>query len=411
MMRFPALPLLLCCAVLFGPTANAQRTFGTLVIVESEPIPKAASPLSAETAAEWRLVELVHAPLFTESPTGALEPHLASGLKVLDGGRKLVVSLSENARWAVGKDVSAVDVVYTYTLARAGKWNKAWVDLLRPVTGVDRAANGFDIVFELRAPVKDPKRLLVVPIVPSGLHGPLNDPDRQRPLPLSSLGAGPFAPKGPTAPNTFVASAHAIKKPRISEVRILTTGSRRAALEIVRLQGDAVTFDVAPEDLPSLPSELGGRTLEMPVRELLAIAWTKKGGAITEGGVRAALEQGLDRAELFAPGEGAGRPWVPGGAGGSATGRTGRAGRAAGGRLEPPTAASRLPQAAGQCASGGAHGPSAGRCGRPRRHAAGRHPTPADGADRHPARGGSQAALRVPQPGALRPVRGRSGPL
>ena len=300
-----------CIAALFGlslfllsPTAQGQRSFGTLTIVESEPIPAGPSPLSASKASDWRFVEVVYAPLFMKNNAGQYAPYLAESLAVEADGKRLVVTLKDGAKWSNGRPISAVDVVYTYELARIGKWNQAWIDLLRPLSKVEMAANGFDIVFELSTPAPVPAALLRVPLVRAGLHGPLDLPERQRPVPMGVIGAGPYQLSTPDNYQQLTINPNAIRKPRINEVRFVSIGDRRLAAEYVRLNGDAVTFDVAPPDLALLRAEFQRRQLRQTGQELIGLIYHPTASSLSDPSVRKAIHHLIRREELFAPTEG-----------------------------------------------------------------------------------------------------------
>jgi hypothetical protein len=203
--------------------------------------------------------------------------------------------------------VSPLDVIYTYRLAMAGKWNKAWVDLLRPLTGVRRSDDGFDLVFEFERPLQNAQRLLTVPLIPRGLHGPLDEPERQRPRPLEVMGAGPYLPAGLGKLYQLNVYKDAVRKPKISEIRFMTAGSRSLALEYVRLMPNAVTFDADPIDAPMLNLEFGVRMLKVPGQRLLVLAYNAKDSLLGNKRFRAAVVAGIDRGEFLIPGE-PGRP-------------------------------------------------------------------------------------------------------
>ena len=204
----------------------------------------------------------------------------------------------------MGRPIRALDVVYTYQLARVGKWNKAWLDLLRHVTDVRVAPDGFDVVFELSAPVPDPKALLTVPLVPTGLHGPLETEDRQRPLPRGVRGAGPYKPAAEGESTRLIVNDNCLRKPRIAEVRILTAGSPALALDYVRLMGDAITFEVPPESATLVGQEFSGAALRLPGRQLLAIAYRPTDSPLGDPVVRKALRYLVHRPELMSAAEG-----------------------------------------------------------------------------------------------------------
>jgi ABC-type transport system substrate-binding protein len=277
------------------------------MIVEAGPVPSAPSPLSAESPAEWRFVEMVYAPLFSKNGNGGFAPYLAESATSLNEGKSLQVAIREDAVWQNGKSVTPLDVVYTYTLAKEGKWNNAWRDQLRAIESVRRSDDGFEVVFDFKHAVKNPERLLTVPLLPNGLHGPGDEPDRQRPLPLAAIGAGPYMPAGPNEMTHLVLHKDAVRKPRISEIRIMTAGNRALALDIVRLMPNAVTFDADPTDAALLNQEFGVRMLRMPQERLLALVFSAKGSLLANKRFRQAVIAGMDRSELFVPGE-PGRP-------------------------------------------------------------------------------------------------------
>lgn len=283
-------------------TAQAQRTFGTLVLVESEPVPSGPSPLSAERAAEWRFVELVYAPLYAPRNGGdaGFTPYLAKKVTPSADKRSFTVSLNDNAKWSVGRDVSPLDVVYTYELARRGKWNNAWTGLLRSLKKVRRSDDGFDVVFELSEPAPNPESLLVVPILPNGLHGPLDNPDRQRPLPLGIIGAGPYKLAKEGDPSRLIVNERALRKPRISEIKVVSAGSVRLALEYVRLIGDAVTFQVGPNAESVVAAEFGRRRTAGAPARIWTIGVAHKDTMMRDPVLRKAVRQAIDRRELFA---------------------------------------------------------------------------------------------------------------
>ncbi|HIN86092.1 MAG TPA: hypothetical protein EYN06_06390, partial [Myxococcales bacterium] len=172
---------------------------------------------------------------------------------------------------------------------------------------VRQSDDGFDVIFEFDAPVKDPQKLLTVPLLPSGLHGPLNDPDHQRPLPHGVLGAGPYVPAGANKLNVLTVFKDAVRKPKISEIRIMTAGSRGMAMELVRLMANAVTFDSNPVDATLLNQEFGIHMLKMPGQRLLVLAYNPSDSLLGKKRFREAVLAGIDRNEFFIPGE-PGRP-------------------------------------------------------------------------------------------------------
>ena len=289
----------LVIALLVASGADAQRTFGTLTVVESMPIPAGPSPLSAANAADWRFVEMVYAPLFSADANGGFMPYLGAKATTNADGTELTVSLHDDAKWSNGRSIQAADVVYTYTLAKAGKWNKAWTDTLRPVKEVRVADNGFDVVFTLRRKLPKPEKVLTVPLIPTGLHG---DKSQYRPLPLGVIGAGSYKLAEDRVNSRLVINEHTLRKPKISEIRIQSVGSRELAVDVVRLMGDTVTFDVAPADAAIVGAEFGSRVIRTNQKRLIALAFHPKECLLGDATLRKAVPHLGYRPALFGAG-------------------------------------------------------------------------------------------------------------
>lgn len=288
----------LVTAVLLTVPAMARQPFGTLTVVQAEPIPGGPSPLSALTESDWRFVELVYAPLYSKSKN-SFTPWLARGVSQDKSGRRLTVMLADNAQWSTGRDVTAKDVVYTYELARAGKWNRAYAVTLEPISEVRIADNGIDIEFELKHQVETPEALLTVPLLPNGLHGPLNDPSRQRPLPLGVLGAGPFKLKTAQDTATLVFNSNCIRRPHISEVRFVSSGEPGLSIDMVRLNGDTVTFDTTPDSETIASREFAGGHLQLTVPKVVMVAVGSAKSGWTNPTLAQAVRKVVHRKELF----------------------------------------------------------------------------------------------------------------
>ena len=289
----------LSLVLLFAQPGLCARTFGTLVLVEVEE-PAGPSPLSAESDAEWRFVELVYAPLYTATAVGGFEPAIASTYGASADGKTLTVTLNDEAVFSTGRPVRARDVVYTYELARAGKWNHAWVDRLRMIDAVEES--GEQVVIRLKSRLGQPESVLSVPLIPHGLHGKGAD---LRPLPLGVIGAGPFKLATETDNSRLVANETSVLAPRIAEVRILSVGTPELALQTVRLMGESVSFVAARLPRTSRELEFSDRTLVDPRLDVLALAFDPQSSLLADPLVRRAVDRVLSRSELFAPDESA----------------------------------------------------------------------------------------------------------
>jgi len=292
----------LIAALLFTVSTAARKPFGTLTVVQSEPVAGGPSPLSALTESDWRFVELVYAPLYSKTSKGYL-PWLGSTVTKDASGRILTVSIADSAQWSTGRDVSPKDIVYTYQLAREGKWNRAYVVQLDAIRDVRIAKNNLDVEFELKHSIEVPESLLTVPLIPNGLHGPLDDPSRQRPLPLGVLGAGPYKLKAKQNTADLVFNETCMRRPHISEVRFITSGDPAISVDMVRLNGDTVTFDHSPIDNSIASREFAAGFLQLPLRRVVMIAVGSSKSGWTDPIIARVVRMIINRQELFTPTE------------------------------------------------------------------------------------------------------------
>ena len=291
--------VILSLVLLFAQSGLCARTFGTMVLIEVEE-PAGPSPLSAETDAEWRFVELVYAPLYTATATGGFEPAIANTYGTSADGKTLTVTLKDGVAFSTGRPVRARDVVYTYDLARAGKWNRAWVDKLRTIDAVE--VSGEQVIIRLKSRPDKPELLLAVPLIPHGLHGKGED---LRPLPLGVIGAGPFKLATETDNSRLVANETSVLTPRIAEVRILSVGSPELALQTVRLMSESVSFVAARLPRTARELEFSDRTIQDSRLDVLALAFDPESSLLADPLVRRAVDRIVSRSELFAPHESA----------------------------------------------------------------------------------------------------------
>ncbi len=167
----------------------AEKTEKTLrVVLEMEPahLHPLLDPLEGVSR---KVTFWLYDSLLRPSDDGfALKPKLASGWKVLEGGKRVVFALRRDAFWHDGKRVTAVDVVHTVQAVLSGEYAtqdvRGYLDVLQGC----RVVNTFEVscVFK-KAYGLALESVGMLPVLPA--HVPFSDPSLFR---FPRVGSGPF---------------------------------------------------------------------------------------------------------------------------------------------------------------------------------------------------------------------------
>ncbi len=150
------------------------------------------NPLFAVTNVDVAVSRLVFSGLFSVTPSGTLQPDLATELQVDEKGLKYTVKLRDNVRWHDGDLLTADDIVFTYNTIKhpnvgsplSGSWQ-----------GVDvQKIDDFTVVFELPNPLSSFKYSLTNGIIPEHILGIVDPSDLRTSIfnTVSPVGTGPF---------------------------------------------------------------------------------------------------------------------------------------------------------------------------------------------------------------------------
>lgn len=151
-----------------------------------------ANPLFAVSPADSSVARLVFSGLFTLSPTGELEPNLASDISVDDDGLVHTVTLRDDVRWHDGEVFTAEDVVKTYELIQ----NPEVRSPLEPSWDAVKVAalDEYTVTFTLPNVLSSFKFSLVNGIVPAHIMNTIDPADLRSSTfnTVTPIGTGPF---------------------------------------------------------------------------------------------------------------------------------------------------------------------------------------------------------------------------
>jgi MarR-like DNA-binding transcriptional regulator SgrR of sgrS sRNA len=162
-----------------GSHAESRPKYGGAVEATLLGAPASLDPISARSHAEVTAVSLVFDTLYRIGATGLVQPHVATGLPVLDEKQTTVrITIRRGIRMHDGSELTAQDVAASLDRARQ---QARWV--LAPVLGV--RSDGDAVELSLRAPVPELTTLLALPQAAITKGG---KPAGERPV-----GSGPYS--------------------------------------------------------------------------------------------------------------------------------------------------------------------------------------------------------------------------
>lgn len=223
---------------------------------------------------------------------GRLAPGLASAWRVEDGGKTVVLTLRDGAKWHDGTEVTAADVAL-HCKRWLGLPEHGWLRSARHVERV-RAIGARELRFELAQPAALLADLCV--INPAAVQGPGSfgrDGEFVRPI-----GSGAFAVVGPTAGNAALRYRQVGGEKFVDLVRI--EGDALDAL--MRGEVDAVVgsdlIEIAPARAAALQKDPRVQVVAGPGSAVWHLALRHDRGPLAELVLRQAIAAAVDREEL-----------------------------------------------------------------------------------------------------------------
>jgi peptide/nickel transport system substrate-binding protein len=300
--------------------------------------PASFDPVLARTHGDITVVGLVFDTLYRVGADGAIEPHLALDLPVLDpAGTTARITLRKGVRWQDRGELAAADVAASLERARIqDRWLLAAVSAVR--------ADGNVVELTLRAAVTDLPALLALPQTAITRSG---KPPGERPV-----GTGPFAV------DAFDAGKH-----RLALRAFDDHFAGRPYTDLVLRwydtpDGEARRFETGDAQISArgvaafagAQPAFRAETIEGPASVLEFVGFGASHAALADRAFRRALDLALVRAGLATLGAGervvAARTPVPAEAGGPQLASSAQAGDLDGARAQLADAAQRVPELA-----------------------------------------------------------------
>jgi len=276
------------CAVTLAHAETRPRYGGT-VEAALFGAPVELDPVAAQAHAELTVVGLVFDTLYTIGPDGAVAPHLAIGLPVIDPARGTAhIAIRRGVVFHDATPLLASDVAASLERVRAPC---GWV--LAPVTAIRASGDGIDLA--LRVATADLATLLALPETAITKHG-------QPPAPRRPIGSGPFAVESfDLAGKKLVLRAfddHFAGRPYLDRLELGwfdTPDGEARRFEIGASQLSARGVGAFAGARPKYPAA----AVESPAALLLFVGFGRRHPAITsDRRFRSALDLAIDRGAL-----------------------------------------------------------------------------------------------------------------
>jgi peptide/nickel transport system substrate-binding protein len=149
----------------------------------------ALNPFTAFSTQAYDVFQLVYDKLMEYDAQLNLQPSLATGVDVTEGGKVFTYTLRSGVKWQDGKDFTADDVVFTYLLVRDNNYGTygAYFKELAEATKV--GDNQVRLVYS-QPQTLDPA--IIIPIVPKHLWEGVSKDDLPKYANEKPIGTGPF---------------------------------------------------------------------------------------------------------------------------------------------------------------------------------------------------------------------------
>lgn len=149
----------------------------------------ALNPFTAFSTQAYDVFQLVYDKLMEYDAQLNLQPSLATGVDVTEGGRVFTYTLRSGVKWQDGKDFTADDVVFTYLLVRDNNYGTYGAYFKELTEATKTGDNKVRLVYS-QPQTLDPA--VIIPIVPKHLWESVSKDDLPKYANEKPIGTGPF---------------------------------------------------------------------------------------------------------------------------------------------------------------------------------------------------------------------------
>jgi peptide/nickel transport system substrate-binding protein len=307
---------LLLVAILIGATGlqilwsqglymlDAQDTGGTYAEGAVGPL-ETLNPLYATTAAERSASRLVFAGLLSYDTRGQLRGDLARSWRVIDGGKKYVVSLRDGLTWHDGAPFTSSDVVFTIDMIKNDETRSPLSSSWQSINV--KALNSRTVQFSLPSAYAPFPHALTVGILPEHILRDVAPASlRENDFGMKPVGTGPFvfrsiqtltAEQGRKVIHLKAFDHYVHGAPKLERFQLHTYETtdrlRRAlAMNEVSAASGLTVGDMAAIDKNRF------RLIDAPINNGTYALFKTNGGILRDAGVRRAIRLGTNTTEL-----------------------------------------------------------------------------------------------------------------
>jgi len=264
-----------------------------------EQLPSSMNPLYARTMVDRRSHELVFDRMFYRSAiTNELRSRVVSKFQILEGGKKIKVTLKEGIKWHDGKELTPEDVCFTVdALLNPKNPSNEAKDYREAIAGCEANAKERSATISFRKIFHNPRERIAFHILPkhefdSTTISPEDD------FSLRPVGTGPMKGSKGRREVSFTAVPNAHHRPSIDRAQLKEGGDPFVQIRTLVNAGVQGVISVAPPLRPEVAASDDVALKSYDLRSWWFIAVNTHNGPLAKKRIRQAIDLTLDRAEL-----------------------------------------------------------------------------------------------------------------
>lgn len=264
-----------------------------------EQLPSTMNPLYARTMVDRRSHELVFDRMFYRSAiTNELRSRVVSKFQILEGGKKIKVTLKEGIKWHDGKPLSSEDVCFTVDalLNKDNPSNDA-KDFREAIAGCEADEKERTATVSFRKIFHNPRERIAFHILPKHAFDSTKIPP-ENDFALRPIGTGPMKGGKGRREVSFTAYPNAHHQPNIDRAQLKEGGDPFVQVRTLINAGVQGVVSVAPPLRPEVAASDDVALKSYDLRSWWFIAVNTNKGALKRKKIRQAIDLTLDRAEL-----------------------------------------------------------------------------------------------------------------
>ena len=266
--------------------------------------PASLDPLQVSDASGFAVDSLVYDGLVRVAPDLSVRPDLALSWKVSPDGQVYTFHLNPRARFQDGAQLTAADVVFSFSAYRAPRNGSALARQLGVVRSVEALSPSTVRIALTRAYAPFLVQMASLPILPKHLLAAAGSGSRflgQRDLSALPVGSGPFRIVRSAASSVLLRRNphYFLGTPKVQELRILFAASATVALNDLR-HGRVDYAPVPALDVHAVSTWPNVRMQHAVALQFASIVWNTDVSPLANPALRRALGLAVDRRKIVA---------------------------------------------------------------------------------------------------------------